>query len=44
MLRTLWEHYRALVRDPATRFPVLTLTVVFIGCWAVFVWIILTLG
>ncbi len=44
MLRQAWKHYRELVSDPATRFPVLTLTVVFIGCWAAFVWIILTLG
>ena len=26
MLRQAWEYYRELVSDPATRFPVLTLT------------------
>lgn len=43
-VRSLWGHYREMVSDPAVRFPVLVLTVLWIGCWAVVAYLLLTLG
>jgi hypothetical protein len=43
-VRQLWRTYRELVSEPATRFPVLVLTVVWIGCWALIAYLLLTLG
>ncbi len=43
-LRQVWARYLEVLADPTTRFPVLVLTVVMLGCWAVIVYILLTAG
>jgi hypothetical protein len=43
-VREVWRGYRDLVTDPLTRFPMLVLTVVWIGCWALIAYLLLTLG
>jgi hypothetical protein len=40
----VWARYLEALADPATRLPVLVLTVVMVGCWAAIVWLLLTMG